>query len=94
MLTEPVRCQVLAAAATISIALPCKGVQACAWDTAARTYPPSAYSYLCGLEWGEIWKGETGWMTGHFPRLVSRGLGASELIGSPSWLGHCVVMDT
>ena len=33
-------------------------------------------------------------MTGHVPRLVSRGLGASELIGSPSWLGHSVVRDT
>ena len=51
MLTEPVRCQVLAAAAAaVRIALPRKGVQACAWDTAARTRPPGPYSISAG--WG------------------------------------------
>lgn len=39
-----------AAAAAVSIALPRKGVQACAWDTAARTRPPSPYSISAA--WG------------------------------------------
>lgn len=40
MLTEPVRCQVLAAAVATSTAISLEGFQACAGDTAARSWPP------------------------------------------------------
>lgn len=94
MLTEPVRCQVLAAAVATSKAISLEGFQVCAGDTAARSWPPHPYSLLsgCGWEWGKIWKGETEWTIGNVLRLVSRDW--VLLIRSSSWLSHYVIMDS
>lgn len=80
MLMEPVRCQVIAAAVATGTTISHEGFQACAGDTDARSWPPHPYSLLSGLgwEWGKIWKEETGWTIGNVPKLINRGLSASD----------------
>ena len=78
MLTEPVRCQALAAAVATNIAIPHEGLRR-ALGTLLLGASLLAFAHLSGLGWGwgwsEIWKGESEWMTGNVPRLMSRGLG-------------------
>lgn len=74
MLIEPVRCQVLAAAAATGTAISLRDSR-CVLETdiADRSWPPHHHSLLSGWgwEWGKIWKGETGWTIGNVPKLVS-----------------------